>query len=191
MVGSSSIKTSPVLTLCPSRTWMARTTPVSNGWITLVRPLGMILPFAEATISTLPKHAKPSAKQNRAMTVRPIARPTGEGGVSTISSAAGRKASSCSVGRAICFFGNGTIFLTGCMDPRLQVVQLGIAAIAADQLVMRAVFDDAATLDCNDAIGLAHGRQPVSNDEYGATPGDLLHILLDSPLALVLQPARP
>ena len=30
---------SPALTICPSWTWMARTTPVSNGWITLVRPL--------------------------------------------------------------------------------------------------------------------------------------------------------
>ena len=27
---------------------MARTTPVSNGWMTLVRPLGMIFPDAEA-----------------------------------------------------------------------------------------------------------------------------------------------
>ena len=47
MVGSSSISTSPALTLCPSRTWMARTTPVSNGWMILVRPVGMILPGAD------------------------------------------------------------------------------------------------------------------------------------------------
>ena len=32
------------LDLWPSRTWIARTTPVSNGWMTLVRPVGTILP---------------------------------------------------------------------------------------------------------------------------------------------------
>src|SRR5262252_6109987 len=36
-VGSSSISTSPALTACPSSTRMERTTPVSNGWMTLVR----------------------------------------------------------------------------------------------------------------------------------------------------------
>jgi len=71
----------------------------------------MILPGAVATISTVPNDAQASATQNRAITVAPIARPIGEGGVSTISSAAGRKASSCSVRRTISFFGNGIIFL--------------------------------------------------------------------------------
>ena len=42
----------------------------------LVRPLGMILPGATATISTLPRQAQVSASEKTA------ARPIGEGGVS-------------------------------------------------------------------------------------------------------------
>src|SRR5690242_88804 len=73
---------------------MERTTPVSNGWMTLVRPLGTIFPAADATISMVPQDAQTSAAQNRIITVAMIARPVGEGGVSTISKAAGRNASS-------------------------------------------------------------------------------------------------
>ena len=63
-----------------------------------VRPLGTIFPVAVATISIWPKHAHPSAAANKATIVRLIARPIGDGGVSTISRAAGRKASSCRPG---------------------------------------------------------------------------------------------
>ncbi|APO51388.1 hypothetical protein ACVILJ_002600 [Bradyrhizobium diazoefficiens] len=47
------------------RSWtlMAQTTPVSSGWISLVLPLGMILPVAVATMSTLPKVAHAIATQ--------------------------------------------------------------------------------------------------------------------------------
>jgi hypothetical protein len=54
----------------------------------------MIFPVAVATMSTLPNIAHVSATQKMAMIVAPTARPTGDGGVSAISSAAGRKASS-------------------------------------------------------------------------------------------------
>ena len=57
------------LDLWPSRTWIALTTPVSNGWISLVRPLGTILPGAVATMSTLPSDAQTSATQKTAMMV--------------------------------------------------------------------------------------------------------------------------
>ena len=73
---------------------MERTTPVSNGWMTLVRPLGTIFPVAEATMSIVPQEAQASAAQNSRMMTAAIARPIGDGGVSTISSAAGRNASS-------------------------------------------------------------------------------------------------
>ena len=73
---------------------MARTTLASSGWISLVLPLGTILPLAVTTMSTLPNVAQASATQKMAMMVAPTARPTGDGGVSAISSAAGRKASS-------------------------------------------------------------------------------------------------
>src|SRR4030095_15917389 len=73
---------------------MDRTTPVSNGWMILVRPLGTIFPVADATISMVPAQAQTSAAQKSKMMVAPIVRPIGDGGVSTISSAAGRNASS-------------------------------------------------------------------------------------------------
>jgi hypothetical protein len=107
MVGSSSIRTSPAFTAWPSRAWIARTTAVSNGWMILVRPVAMILPGAVATMSILPNAAHASARQNSAMIVIAMARPRGEGGVSTISSAAGRKAS-CSRSRRPRAFGKGT-----------------------------------------------------------------------------------
>src|SRR5262249_38593979 len=189
MVGSSSIRISPALTLCPSRTWMARTTPVSNGWITFVRPLGMILPGAVATLSTRPNAAKATARQNRAITVAPIARPIGEGGVSVISSAAGRKANSCSLRRTrLC--GKAMIFLADVMDARLQVMQLRIATVAADQFLVITVLDDTAALDRNDAVDPAHRRQAVGDDEYRSASGDLLHVLLDRSFALIIERAR-
>ena len=49
------------------------------------------LPDADATISTCPKLAQISATEQSRTIVTPIARPIGDGGVSTISSAAGRK----------------------------------------------------------------------------------------------------
>ncbi len=60
----------------------------------------MILPGAVATISTDPRQAQANATTNTAMSVAPIARPIGEGGVSTISRAAGRNANSWSRRRA-------------------------------------------------------------------------------------------
>src|SRR5262249_48628328 len=73
---------------------MERTTPVSNGWTTLVLPLGTIFPGADATMAIVPQQAQASAAQNSRMMLTAVARPTGDGGVSTISSAAGRNASS-------------------------------------------------------------------------------------------------
>ena len=77
---------------------MARTTPVSKGCTILLRPLGMILPGGEAIMSTLPRLAQASSLQKTVIRISAMARPIGEGGVSTISSAAGRKRRA--VGRA-------------------------------------------------------------------------------------------
>src|SRR6202048_1373595 len=158
----------------------------------LVRPLVMILPGAEATMSILPNAAQPSARQNRAMIVTPIARPVGDGGDSTISSAAGRNAISSRSRRARA--GNGTTLAdfvdSDFMDPTLHAVEGGIAPTGADQLVMRAVLDEAAALNGHDAIAGAHGREAVRDDEDGAALGDLAHVLLDDALALVVGPAR-
>src|SRR4029078_2251900 len=72
----------------------ARTTSLLNAWVTLVPQLGTIFPVADATMSTVPHQDQTSAAQNSTAIVTEIMRPIGDGGVSTISSAAGRKASS-------------------------------------------------------------------------------------------------
>src|SRR5215469_6116592 len=97
----------------------------------LLRPVGMILPCAEAIMSTFPRLAQASAAQNAANRVSAIARPIGDGGVSTISSAAGRNAIP-SDGRRRRLEGTaGTP--TGAralpddfMDARLQTVERGV-----------------------------------------------------------------
>src|SRR5262249_7871446 len=160
MVGSSSIRISPALTLCPSSTWMGRTTPVSKGWITLVRPLGIIFPGAEAMMSTLPRDAQAKARQNSTTMVKPIARPSGDGGVSTISSAAGKNAS-WSLSRRVAPAGSAITFLAellaDLMVSGLQAVERGIAAAGVDQNVMGAILHDAARIDGDDPVGAPHG----------------------------------
>src|SRR5262245_45895827 len=163
---------------------MERTTPVSNGWITLVRPLGTIFPVAEATMSIVPVQAQISATQNKAMIVAPTARPIGDGGVSTISSAAGRNASSSACRpRAFCAgmarridvaivaaecrilaadrFNRQAdraivVVLTDFMNPCLQTMQRCVAAAGLDQHIMGAVFDQPAALKRDDPIGRPH-----------------------------------
>src|ERR1700761_1038122 len=155
---------------------MARTTPVSNGWISLVRPPGTILPIDVATISTLPSDAHASATQKTATMLAPIARPTGEAGVSVISSAAGKNAISASR-RRISALGNATMFLLpDVMDACLQVMQLCIASVRADQILVVAVLDDAASLDCNDPVGLAHRGEPVGNNKDRPAGGNAFHV---------------
>src|SRR6516165_6792778 len=123
--------------------------------MTLVRPLGTILPGAVATMSVVPREAQAIARQNKAMTVIEITRRVGDGGVSVISRAAGKNASSYSRRRAaVC--GNGTTFLTDFMDTSLQVVEFGVAAVAANQLIMGSVLNDAAALDGDNAVGVAY-----------------------------------
>src|SRR6266699_3595437 len=192
MVGSSSIRASPAMTRCPSRTWIARMMPVSNGWMILVRPLETILPCAEATMSICPRQAQMRARQKIAMMKAPIARPVGDTGVSTISSAAGRNASSSAfrLVRAVEGFCSGLPRLTSFMDPCLNAMQRRVTPAAGHQLVMGAVFDHPATVDGDDAIGTAHRRQAVGDDDDGAPAHDGLHVLLDDAFALIVECAR-
>src|SRR5215468_11283414 len=194
------MRTSPAFTLCPSCTWIARTTPVSSGCMTLVRLLGMIRPDAVATISTLPKHAHARAKQNNAMMVPPMAPAIGGGGVSTISSAAGKKASSSSPRTAgLCgretraladLYRTETRALADFMDACLQTVERRIATACLDQGLMGAVLNQTATVDGDEAVAPSYGRQPVRDDEHCAAAGKLRHILLNDPLALIVERAR-
>src|SRR5258708_23874553 len=97
--------------------------------MTLMRPLGLIVPVAAATMSIVPQDAQASDAQNSSARVRAIIRPIGDGGVSTISSAAGRNASSSR--RRACARRNGTTRAdsagftgsAGFLDTFLQPVQ--------------------------------------------------------------------
>src|SRR5436190_21025727 len=116
---------------------MECTTPVSKGWITLLRLLGTIFPLAEATMSIVPHQAQMSAAQNNMMSEAPIARPIGDGGVSTISNAAARNASSWARLPVSRVEGTGVelrngLSLSDFMEPCLQAMQRCIAAACPD-----------------------------------------------------------
>src|SRR5262245_37203442 len=76
------------------------------------------------------------------------------------------------------------------MDSGLQAIERGVAAASLDKIVMAAVLDDSTRVDGDDPVGAPHGREPVGDDEYGAALGDLLHVLLNHPLALIIKRAR-
>src|SRR5215469_5794750 len=123
----------------------------------------MILPCAEAIMSTFPRLAQASAAQNAANSVSAIARPIGEGGVSTISSAAGRKAMPWDGRRRRAAGRAGTpagarALPDDFMDPRLQAVERGVAPAGADQLVMAAVLDQAPAVQGQNAVAASHRR---------------------------------
>src|SRR5215467_241697 len=110
-------------------------------------------------MSMVPHHDQASAAPNRPIRAKTMIRPSGEGGVSTISSAAGRNASSSRPLRSAM-----TLPLVDFMDPCLQAMQRGVTAAAGDQGLVRAVLDQAAALEGDDAIHRPHGRQPVGDD---------------------------
>src|SRR6516165_2461747 len=110
----------------------------------------MILPVAEATMSTRPKKAHASARQNKAVMLNAIVRPMGDGGVSTISSAAGKNASSA-LSRPLLVREDGGAFrrfgaapcdvsLDGFMDTRLEPMELRVTPARIDELVVGAIL---------------------------------------------------
>ena len=102
MVGSSSISTSPALTSArPAREWRAPR-PVSNGWIDLDAAARDDLAGRRSDdVDRARRTPRPAPRRTAAMMVTAIARPTGDGGVSTISSAAGRNASLVAAARCV------------------------------------------------------------------------------------------
>src|SRR5262249_11220859 len=159
----------------------------------------MILPVADATMSIVPHQAHARAPQNSNMMVAAMARPIGDGGVSTISSAAGRNANSSRRLAGGCRNGTtwrpacaGTMALADFMDTCLQPMQRGITAACPDQRFMAAVLDQTAALEGDDAIHRAHRAEPVGDDQHRAPFGGLLHVVLDDALAFVVEGAgRP
>src|SRR5215472_11962991 len=72
----------------------------------------------------------------------------------------------------------------------LLAEQARVATVAVDEIVVRAVLDDAAALDGEDAVGEAQRRQPVGDDDDGASLRHLAHVLLDEALRLGVERAR-
>src|ERR1700722_2952882 len=116
----------------------------------------MILPDAEATMSIWPNEAHNSAKQNTAMTVAATARPAGDAGVSTTSSAAGRKATSAADLPAF-LFGRNRIFLSDFMYACLQPIKHRVTAPRTDQFVVGSILDDSTLFNRDDAVCPTHG----------------------------------
>src|ERR1700691_5903907 len=175
---------------------MARTTPVSKGCISLTRPVGTTFPTAAATISTFPNPAQTRATQNSATMVPPIARPIGDGGIATISSAAGKKASSTLArrsrvgGKVIMFLATAIAASAGFMESTLKPIEGRVVSTRPRQLFVRSVFDQAAVIKRENAIGEPYRRQAMGDDEDGAPAGDLRHILLDDTLAFIVERTR-
>ena len=124
-----------------------------------------------------------------------IVRPTGDGGVSTISSAAGRNASSC-LSRALLAREEGSARTFGAapcdgladfMDARLEPMERRVAPASIDELVVGAVLHQSSAIDGDDAVGPAHGGEAMGDNKDRSALGDLPHVVLDDPLALVIE----
>ena len=76
------------------------------------------------------------------------------------------------------------------MDATLHSVERRIAPAPANQFVVSAILDEAAMVERQDAVGEANRGQAVGDDENRAPCGDLRHVLLDDPLAFIVERAR-
>jgi len=96
--------------------------------------------------------------------VVPMARPIGDGGVSTISKAAGRKASSSCARRfratekGMTFPVTSLTALADLMDATLQPVEPRVPSARMYQLVVSTIFDETPTVERHDAVGKPNGR---------------------------------
>ena len=64
-----------------------------------------------------------------------------------------------------------------------------VSAASPDQLVVRAILDQTATIDGDDAIRHPQRGEPMRDDEDRSSASNLRHILLNDALALVVERA--
>src|SRR5262245_6973125 len=141
-------------------------------------------------MSTVPRQAQAIATPNTAINVSEIARPIGDGGVSIISSAAGRNASA-SLARSWRVPGIvASALADDFMDSRLQAVKGSIATAGSDQLVMGPVFDQPASFQGENPGTMPNARQAMGDDDHGPAACDALHVLLNDALALIVERTR-
>jgi hypothetical protein len=62
----------------------------------------------------------------------------------------------------------------------LLVVQLGVVAVAFDQFCVSTVFHDLAVVQHGDAVGVAHRRNPVRDEDGGPPLHDLAQMVQDA-----------
>src|SRR4029453_7427142 len=161
--------------------------------MTLEWPLGMILPWATATISMVPKAAPRSATANTAMIVQVNMRPTGDGGASSISSTAGGNSQACPLAGVVrrCRW----LSMVWCLSPLhygvlmavLVRVQLGVITLALQEFRVGPVLDNTSLVAHQDAVCRAHGRQTMGNEEHRTPPTHVSKVALNNGFGLVVE----
>src|SRR4030095_1075129 len=161
--------------------------------MTLEWPLGMILPWATATISMVPKAAQRNAAVNTAMLVQVNMRPAGDGGASSISSTAGRNSQACPLAGVMrrCRW----LSMVWCLSPLhcdvlmavLVRVQPGVIALALQEFRVGPVLDNASLVEHQDTVGRAHGRQTMGNEEHRTSPTHVGKVALNNGFGLVVK----
>ena len=156
----------------------------------MTRPVGSSLPGATALTSSRPKNDQAKAAAKTAQIVSIVATGSGEGGVSRISSAAGRN-SRLRPGTAEATLRPARARAAhrdlrsgsdcSCPQPRIETVG------TRQQLLVRAGFDDLAAAHADDAVAVAHCGETVGDDDDGAAAHDRAHVALDDALALVVE----
>src|SRR5436309_720362 len=68
-------------------------------------------------------------------------------------------------------------------------MQVRIAPVRADQLVVGAVLHDPPAIDGDDAVCTPHRGKPVGDDEDGTPFTNATHVVLDDALAFVVERA--
>ena len=70
----------------------------------------------------------------------------------------------------------------------MKAPQKGIKPVlAGKQGFVRPFFNDAAIFHADDAVAMAHGRQPVRDDDDGSPADDFLHVGQNDALAFVVE----
>src|ERR1700690_170242 len=67
---------------------------------------------------------------------------------------------------------------------QLLVIQIGIVAVLSHQFVMSAQFHDSSGVENGDAVGIAHGGNPVGNEDRGSALHDFTQMIEDLVLGM-------
>ena len=71
--------------------------------------------------------------------------------------------------------------------PELKLVQFFVGAALFHQRIMGAGFGDPAARDNRNAIGVAYGGKPVSNNQRGSSLAQLIKRLLDQHFGCIVK----